>query len=82
MPDTFQTMTSGLDSPAVHHYTVTPGAGDLPFIPRAIYCGAGGTATIVDVDGTSVTYTLVAGQILPLRATKVTAATATLIAWY
>lgn len=82
MADTFANHAAGLDSPALRHYTITPGAGDLAFRPRAIRCDVGGTATIVDEAGTSIVYNLVAGEILPLRAVKVTAATATLIAWY
>ncbi len=80
--DHFALFGSGLESPATAHYTITPGPADLPVIPRAIRCEGSGTATIVDRAGTSITYSLTAGEILPLRAVKVTAATATLVAWY
>jgi hypothetical protein len=82
MADIFTSYHAGLDSPANRHYTITPGAGELAQTTRAIYCDVEGTASITDMGGTSVTYNLVAGQILPIRAVKVTAATATLIAWY
>jgi hypothetical protein len=50
-------------------------------MPRSIYCEAAGTITVQDLDGTSLTYTLVQGQILPFRARKITAATATVYGW-
>ena len=74
MTDLYRNNATGLDSPAIRHYTITPGAGDLSYVTRAIRCDADGTATIVDGGGTSITYNLVAGEILPIRAVKVTAA--------
>lgn len=69
-------------APALRHYTITPGASDLNPRPRALYVKAAGNATISD-GTTSVEYTdLTVGMILPIEAQKVTAATATLIAWY
>jgi hypothetical protein len=82
MADLYEGFGAGLTSPAIRHYTITPGADDLPFKPRAIRCSVQGTATIVDDAGTSITYTLFAGEVLPIRAVKVTAATAVLVAWY
>jgi len=82
MADIFLSHHSGLDSPANRHYTITPGADDLPFRPRAIRCDVAGTAAIVDEGGVSITYNLAAGEVIVIRAVKVTAATATLIAWY
>lgn len=37
----------------------------------AIYVGVAGDVTILDRDGTSATYTAVAGGIIPVQATKV-----------
>lgn len=82
MRDTFAFYAPGLTSPGGSHYTITPGPGDLPFRPRAIRCDIAGTATLVDSNGTSVTYNLAAGEVIMFRAVKVTSATATLIAWY
>lgn len=58
---------------------ITPGAGDLPFLYREIYCTATGNATLVDASGTVMALTgIPAFTELPLRPTKITAATATL----
>lgn len=81
MSDNFATHAVGLDAPCGRHFAITPGAGALTPRPRAIYCEAAGTATIEDAQGTSLVYTLAQGQILPFRAVKITAATATLIGW-
>lgn len=82
MRDDFQHSSSGINSPATRHFQIAPGADDLAVRPRAIRCDVAGTATIVDDAGTSIVYHLAAGEILPLRAVKVTAATATLIGLY
>jgi len=79
-------MPAGLNAertaPALRHYTITPGADDLSPRPRALYVNAAGNATITD-GTTSVTYSdLTVGTVLPIEAKKVTAATATLVAWY
>lgn len=82
MADRFALTEPGLSDPAFRHFTITPGASNFAQTCRAIYVSVAGTATIKDIDGTSVDYTLAAGQVLPLRALAVTAATATLIGWY
>jgi len=82
MADTFASTEPGLADPAFRHFVITPGASDFSQTCRAIYVSVDGTATIKDIDGTSVDYNLFAGQVLPLRAIAVTAATATLIGWY
>lgn len=80
------TPTSDQTAPAGGHYSITPGAGVLAPMPRALYVASidgGATATIEDINGTSLAYAgLVVGQVLPIKAAKVTAATATLYAWY
>lgn len=82
MTDRFATYSPGLDDPCDAHYVITPGAADLNPRPRSLYVNAPGNATIEDKNGVSITYTnLAQGQILPFRGRKVTAATATLIAW-
>lgn len=56
---------------------VTPGAGALAAVTRALYIGGAGNVTAT-VGGTSVVFTAVpVGIVLPVRATHVTAATAT-----
>lgn len=70
-------------APAGTHATITPGASVLDPIPRELYVNGAGDATIVDVDGTSIQYTsLTVGMRLPIKAWKITAATATIVAWY
>ena len=84
MSDNFKGFARGLTSPAALHTTVVPSdTTDLNPIPRALYCAQSGSAVLRDAAGTPVTYQLVAGQILPLRAVRVlaTGTTATLIGW-
>lgn len=81
MSDNFGTYSPGLDSPGRKHWLITPSANDIVPRPRSIYCEVAGTVTVQDIDGTSLTYTLVQGQVLPFRARKITAATATVYAW-
>lgn len=83
MADLFQGMSAGLDSPANRHFAITAADADMAIIPRSIRCSVGGTAIIRDAGGVDVTYTLVAGEILPFRAVQVrVGSTATLIGWY
>ena len=51
--------------------------------PRALWCQTAGDVAIEDRDGTVLTYTVAAGQILPFRAAKVraTGTTATVFGW-
>jgi len=72
-----------LTHPATRHYTVTPANEDLPVRPRALYIAADGNAVIRDEGGVDVTYPVVAGQLLPIRANQIReGTTATVIAWY
>ena len=82
MADTFASYSSALSTPGMKHFAITPSASEMAIRPRAIRCDVAGTATLVDDDGVSVTYTLAAGEVIPFRAVKITAATATLIGWY
>lgn len=78
----FLALKSEQAAPAQRHYTITPGSSDLNPRPRALYVNGDGNATISD-GTTSIEYTgLTAGMVLPIEAVKVTAATATLVAWY
>jgi hypothetical protein len=70
-------------APATRHYTVTPANADLPVVPRAIYIATDGDVVVRDGAGIDVTYPVVAGQLLQIRAVQVrTGTTATVIAWY
>lgn len=53
------------------HFVITPhDDNDLKF-PMIIYAGSDGDITIHDKNGTSVTYTVVLGSILPVLAARV-----------
>ena len=65
-------------NPAANAVAITAGASPLAEPTRAIYVGGAGNITVTMLGGQSVTFTGVpAGAILPIRATHVTAATAT-----
>lgn len=81
MADPFLNMKRSLESPATKHYVVTPGAAVLDPLPRVLYANSDGTMTVEDEDGTSVVYNVGTGSMIPFRGTKITAATAQIIAW-
>ena len=85
MSDPFGAHSRGLESPAACHAAITPSnSSDLPVRPRVVYCQTGGTAVLRDKAGVELSYTLVAGQILPLSPVRVlaTGTTATLYGWW
>lgn len=88
MADEFAAHSSGLASPASKHAVITPSDSvDLPTRPRAIKCLAAGDVVIRDEAGTDVTYPVVAGEVLQIRAVRVLATNTTvaagkLIAWW
>jgi len=82
----FSTNQSGLDSPAKFHEALALGtlrAFTADEIPRAIRADADGIIIMKDADGTAVTYNVLKGEILPIRATEITTGTtiATQILW-
>lgn len=74
--------TSGIQA-SKNYAAVTPNNGvDLPFITRALHIGGAGTLAVVCPDtGATISFTVVAGQILPIQTARVmsTGTTATLI---
>lgn len=64
-----------VSSPARAAFAVTPHNTEaLPRLPKALMIGIGGTLTLRAVDAVSdVTVTVVAGQIVPIRASHVRA---------
>lgn len=83
MIDQFGSHSVGMDSPATRHFAITPADADLAIRPRVLRCSVAGTVVVRDETGTDVTYTMVAGEILPFRAVQVRAAsTATVVGWY
>jgi hypothetical protein len=76
MADIYATHASGLDSPAVKAFAITPDDNtDLALTTRAVYTGKGGTLVcFLADDSAEVTFTNVpAGQIMPLRLRRVKA---------
>lgn len=67
-----------------YHFDITP--SDVTNLPRpmVIYCVADGDAVLVDKAGTAYTYTMVAGQIIPMQVERVnaTGTTATVVGLY
>ena len=82
--DEFETFTKGLTSPATRHFAVIPDdSADLPFLPRVIYCQAGGTIVIRDSEGADLPYTMAPGDRLDVRGVRVmsTGTTGTEYGW-
>lgn len=64
--------------PPDDHVAITPSANAVANGPfRALVIGGAGTVTVTSKKGTSVTYTVQAGQTIIIQGTHVTAATAT-----
>lgn len=85
MSDPFKHLSRSLESPAGSHQAITPSdTADLAIRPRVIYCHEAGTAALRDGAGTTLSYALDAGQILPLSPVRVlaTGTTATLYGWW
>ena len=78
MADNYENHHVSLESPAVSGVAITPSTADIDPVTRAIYVGGSGDITVTFPDDTVVTFVAVAeGIVLPVRAKKVTAATAT-----
>lgn len=67
--------------PATHHEIITPSASPL-YNYRSIVAVTAGTVDVVMKNSseveTTIQYTLVAGQVMPVRPDKITAATASM----
>lgn len=79
MPDYFEDNMTGLDSPAEGHFSITPADSDFSITPRAIYCGGAGNVVVRSKSDVDVTYAVLAGTYLLIRAkqVRVTGTTAT-----
>ena len=79
MQDRYETYATGLESPAMHGFAVTPDDdADLPELTRALYVGSAGAVGVVLASGASVTFTGIAGgTLLPIRARRVRATATT-----
>ena len=84
MTDPFFYNATTRESPASQHFAIVPSdSSDLPIRPRVLYCAADGTAVVRDGVGNDLSYSLLAGDILPVSAVRVlaTGTTATLYGW-
>lgn len=84
--DTFKPHSQGLESPASNFVAVAPSdSTELAVLPRFLIIGTAGNVSLVNADGQSVTIPVQAGQVLPLRPSKVnatgTTATGIVAAW-
>lgn len=77
MTDQFADQAPGLDSPASGAFSITPNdATILSVTPRGLYIGAGGTLVVEMKWGGTVSFpNLPDGALLPVRVTRVLAAT-------
>lgn len=58
---------------AEHHFAVTPdNAVNMPVV-APIRCGTAGTITVVDNADVAIQYTVVAGEVIPVKAKRVNA---------
>jgi len=73
MVDRFEGFNDGLTSPGKSHFTVTPSnSADLPNATRAIRADSAGTISCRLVgDDVEVTYTVSAGEVLPIRVKRI-----------
>jgi len=84
MSNDFESHATGLDSPGKRHYTITAhDTNPLARVPRVLYCEGAGTVVVRDAQGTSLSYTLVQGQILPFSGVGISATgtSATVYGW-
>ncbi len=78
MADRYTEYADGPQSPAREMFLITPGVGDISPLPKALRFNAAGTVTLQAVgSSSSVTLTVLAGEVIPVRALKVTASTVT-----
>lgn len=76
MADHFSRLADEPGAPARQMFLITPGANPIDPLPKALRANGAGTITLVAVDSAeAVTIDVVAGEIVPVRAEKVTAAT-------
>lgn len=76
MHDRYNSFSTGLESPVIDGFTITPNNDeDLPEMTRAIYIGGSGTLAVTIASGSTVTLAgVTSGTILPLRARRVLSA--------
>jgi hypothetical protein len=85
MADNYANVQPSMAGPALRHYTVTPSdTVALDPRPRALYVNSDGDLALeLPGDSAPIVYSVVAGQVLPIRPVRIhaTGTTATIIAW-
>ncbi len=82
MSDDFETYRPGLSSPAEKHFPIIADPGVINPRPRSIFCASDGDITVRDIDDVEIIYSLIAGQVMTFRATKVTSiGVGTFVGW-
>ena len=76
MSDRFKFKSSDLDDPAEDFYDVNIG-DTLDPASRALFIGGGGSITVKSVNGSTATFFVTGGTLLPIRVVEVTGGTAT-----
>ena len=72
MTDAFAQFNTGLESPAVRIWDVTPSdTADLSEASRAINVAQSGTVRMTTVEGTTATIFVAAGIAFPIRASRI-----------
>jgi hypothetical protein len=72
VPDPFASTQAGIDSPASNVFDITPADGaDLALFARAIRVGGSGTLKIDAAQSGTVTLTVFAGEVVPIRTRRV-----------
>lgn len=68
----FSSHQTGLTSPAVHAFAITPDDDDLEFVTRGLYVGTGGTLVCTFLGGEELTITGIGdGAVYPFRLTNI-----------
>lgn len=85
--DPYSGRATEMSDPAVGHFLITPSdSADLEKRPRCIYCGSDGDVALRDAAGVDITYAVVVGTRIDLRATRVLETGTTvgmqLVGWY
>ena len=72
MPDLFNNVSQGLESPATRLEDVTPSdTADLAYVTRALNVASNGTVRVTTKDGDTATVTVAAGIPFPVRVRRV-----------
>lgn len=72
MSDAFADFQSGLESPAIRAFEITPSdTTDLAEVSRALNVNTSGTVRLTTIGGTTATVQIAAGVAFPIRTTRI-----------